>query len=81
MLSQRQKKWAQETCIFHSVAINVIKLESCETGFQQLRFAMGAVDDVSFTAEVLNIRNVKELKPLTMADANRYVKQLNMQVL
>ena len=59
-----QKKRALETCVFHSVAIFVAKLESCENGYQQLRFAVGSEgEDFTYTRDILRytIQNILAL--------------------
>ena len=67
LLSPRQKKRAVENCVFQSVAIFVAKLESCENGYQQLKFAVGSEgSDLTYTREILKLINGRKLKKMCM---------------
>ena len=71
LLTPGQKKRALETCVFHSVAIFVAKLESCDTGYQQLTFAMGSEgEDVAYTRDILSLTDTRKLKKLCMENVN-----------
>ena len=71
LLSPGQKKRALETCVFHSVAIFVAKIESCENGYQQLRFAVGSEgEDLTYTRDILSIVDARKLKKMCMANVN-----------
>ena len=71
LLTPGQKKRALETCVFHSVAIFVAKLESCDTGYQQLTFAMGSEgEDVAYTRDILSLTDTRKLKKISMENVN-----------
>ena len=69
LLTPGQKKRALETCVFHSVAIFVAKLESCENGYQQLRFAVGSEgEDLTYIRDILSLTDARKLKKLCMTN-------------
>ena len=82
LLTPGQKKRALETCVFHSVAIFVAKLESCENGYQQLRFAVGSEgEDVTYTRDILSLTDPRKLKKLCMANVNPTTGNLDSEAI
>ena len=82
LLSPGQKKRALETCVFHSVGIFVAKLESCENGYQQLRFSVGAEgDDLTYTRDILNLTDARKLKKMCMKDVNPSTGNLDQETI
>ena len=80
-LPESKKRLLCQMSILNGVALNFCKLETCDSGEEQLKFACGMWDDIIWKKDFQNFFvHRRKLKKVTMADTNKTTGQLSHEL-
>jgi hypothetical protein len=76
-LPEKDKLIKYNNTAYDAVALSITKFESYETGNQQLRFALGHLDDKIMVEKIAAVMDTNKIKKMTIKDLNEDIHLLD----